>query len=380
MYTVVIAAVNLWLSFMVGVRHLSEASSACRRDNRRQDDRGPAQGEPARYTLVRDGDRRRTGMPLTPAIVAFADQYRGRSYRRIIDLAADIAKGGAVPPRRWNGRGKSCRRRGPLGMDRSSHWETCPSIADRRDARASHLPVWTSIASRITYILMLVLAIQTVIGFLLYFIVPKFEAIFRDFNTSLPQITIYTIKASHFIVKYFFPILPIFLLELFLLFYIPFSLVGWGNFDFPLFDRLLIRRHAALILRALSLVVESGTSMSVGVQTLADHYPTTWIRRRLRKVASEVTRGGNWIESLESHGLIRSTDAKVLRSAGAVGNLRWAMGELAESCERRLAFRFQSSIQFLFPLVVRTLGFLVFLFALAYFAPLVKLITELSHE
>jgi hypothetical protein len=35
-------------------------------------------------------------------------------------------------------------------------------------------------------------------------------------------------------------------------------------------------------------------------------------------------------------------------------------------------------IQLAFPLVVLMLGFVVFLFAMAYFAPLVKLITELS--
>ena len=92
-----------------------------------------------------------------------------------------------------------------------------------------------------------------------------------------------------------------------------------------------------------------------------------------------MSRGTDWIESLEKRGLIRSTDAEVLRSATAVGNLEWALDELAESCERRLAIRFQTVIQLLFPLVVITLGFVVFLFALAYFAPLVKLISELSH-
>ncbi len=69
----------------------------------------------------------------------------------------------------------------------------------------------------------------------------------------------------------------------------------------------------------------------------------------------------------------------MLRSSASVGNLAWALAELAETSERRLAIKIQALIQFLFPLVVLTLGFIVFLFAMAYFAPLVKLITELSR-
>jgi type II secretory pathway component PulF len=161
---------------------------------------------------------------------------------------------------------------------------------------------------------------------------------------------------------------------------VPFSLFGWGNFDFPLIDRLMKRRHTALVLRALSLVVKAGTPMSEGVSTLAGNYPTKWIRRKLVEVDRDVSQGGDWIESLESHGIIRSADAQVLRSAGAVGNLDWAMTELADSCERRLAVRFQTALQLVFPLIVMALGFLVFLFAVAYFAPLVKLISEFAHE
>jgi len=92
-----------------------------------------------------------------------------------------------------------------------------------------------------------------------------------------------------------------------------------------------------------------------------------------------VQQGADWIESLLNYNLIRSADAEVLKSSAAVGNLAWALAELAETSERRLAIRLQSFIQILFPLVVFTLGFIVFLFAMAYFAPLVKLITELSR-
>ena len=170
------------------------------------------------------------------------------------------------------------------------------------------------------------------------------------------------------------------LAEVLVLVFLPFSFLSWGNYNVPIFDRLLGRRHTALVLRALSLVVEGGKPMAVGFSTLADHYPTFWIHRRLRKVESEVRRGTDWIESLWRHRLIRGADAEVLTSAARVGNLAWALGELASSAERRLAARCQIVIQTLFPLVVVMLGLVVLFMAVAYFLPLVIIIQGLTDS
>ena len=63
-----------------------------------------------------------------------------------------------------------------------------------------------------------------------------------------------------------------------------------------------------------------------------------------------------------------------------MGNLGWALDELAESSERRLAIKFQMLVQTFFPLVVLMLGLVVFVTALGYFAPLVKIISEIGDR
>ena len=213
---------------------------------------------------------------------------------------------------------------------------------------------------------------------MLYFIIPKFEAIFKDFGVSLPAVTIFVIQAAHFITNYGFITGWVPGIEILLLVFLPFSFAGWVNYDVPFFDRLLKRRHTALLLRSLSLSVEAGQPIETGLSTLSGHYPTWWVRRRLIKVDNEVQHGGSWIDGLERHGLIRGTDAEVLEAASRVGNLAWAMQELAETGERRLAFRFQGVIQTLFPLMVISLGVFVFLLAFAFFSPLVELIRRLA--
>src|SRR5262249_28198800 len=59
------------------------------------------------------------------------------------------------------------------------------------------------IKSAMVYPAVVITVACAIVGFILYFIIPKFEAIFADFGVDLPQMTIFLIKASHFVVKYF---------------------------------------------------------------------------------------------------------------------------------------------------------------------------------
>ena len=54
------------------------------------------------------------------------------------------------------------------------------------------------------YPIVVILVACMIVGFILYFIIPKFEAIFKDFGVPLPRMTIILIEASHFLIKYFY--------------------------------------------------------------------------------------------------------------------------------------------------------------------------------
>ena len=71
--------------------------------------------------------------------------------------------------------------------------------------------------------------------------------------------------------------------------------------------------------------------------------------------------GADWIESLWRHGLIRATDAEVLASAAAVGNLAWASPSWPKPPSGGWRPGFRSWFRHLFPLVVVMLGMVVFI-------------------
>jgi len=320
------------------------------------------------------------GMPLAPAVLAFADQYRGRAYARIMDLAARLNWGTTLPEALERAPNVVSRDAVLLAWVGQAAGRLPRALRMAASFRSTQLPIWTAIAARLSYVLGVLLVMQTITAFIMYFIMPKYEAIFRDFGISLPRVTIFVIDASQFVVRNGAVASLVMIFELGLLCFLPLSFLGWGNYTVPFFDRVLGRRHTALVLRSLALVVEGGKPIAVGLSTLANHYPTGWVRRRLVRVESAVHEGADWIESLLRYGLIRAAEAEVLSSAAAVGNLAWALLELADTTERRLATRFQLFIQTLFPLVVIMLGMAVFVIAVAYFAPLVQIISGLTGE
>jgi type II secretory pathway component PulF len=317
-------------------------------------------------------------MPLAPAVAAFADQYRGIAHRRMMALAARLNWGTPLAEALEIARGLVTRDAILLAWVGEAAGLLPKALRIAATSRSSQLPIWTNIASRLSYLLILILSMQGICGFVLYYIVPRLEAISRDFNLGLPRITILVIQASQFLARYGAPALLVPLVEVALLIFLPFSFLGWGSYSVPLFDRLLGRRHTALVLRSLSIMVEAGKPVSVALQILAGHYPAFWVRRRIAHAETDVRHGIEWIQALWRQRLIGSADADVLASAESVGNLPWALSELAATLERRMAIRFQVAIQTLFPLVILMLGMVVFILVTAYFLPLVDIIKSLS--
>jgi len=319
------------------------------------------------------------GMPLSATIGAVAEQYGGRYQRRVLELARLLGSGSPLPEAldrvpRLVSRDVSVLVR--VGHDCGRLPQALRLAAT---ARSSSSSIWTEGVLRLAYLLGLLLVIEGIVGFMLYFILPKLEVIFIDFGVPLPAPTVWLISGANALGKTSYLTFWIVPVQFLLLIYLPFSVAGWSRFDVPFLDGALRRRHSALVLRGLALVVDSGRTLESGLAVLATHYPTWWIRRKLLKAERKVVEGVDWIDALLQQNLIRGTDADVLRTATAVGNLSWAMHELAETIERRLLFRFQWLVQTLFPLVLICLGLLVGFLAIAFFSPLIELIGRLAE-
>lgn len=315
------------------------------------------------------------GMPLATTVRAFAEQFGYRYRRGALQLAERLERGKSLADALEASReltSPDARLLVRAGQESGRVGQTLRATVSARSELAS---LRTGVAAKLSYLLGLLLIVQLIGGFCLYFIMPKYEAIFMDFGVGLPDVTIWVIHVGHFFAKYFFWVPP---LTVILLIWIPFAVASWSGLNAPILSRFFKRRHATLILRSLGPFVEAGLPIERGMDMLADHYPTRWVRRKLTKAALRVHQGTDWRAALAAEGLIREADREALSAAAVVGNLPWAMNDLADAADRRGRVRIEAWAQTLYPAGVVLMGVVVLFLGMGFFAPLVRLMGRLS--
>lgn len=345
-------------------------------------------------TLAVAAERR---IPLIPALEAFAADHRGAIGKRALLLARYLAAGWPLPDAlaRIGGLASpdalvlvrvgyesgalatALRNAAALGMSEG----TFGAPLTRRIAGSGGLSegsIWGGIAGRTAYLCFLLMFSIGVITFMMIKITPAFEKIFKDFNTQLPGVTRALISGSHATVEYWFlgGFLPPLLM--FLLVYTGLRFIGVIRFDLLGLGWLTWRLDTAAVLDALALAASHERPLPETLSILGQHYPKRSIRWRIYGVLVDVQGGGDWVDSLRSRGLIGQAEHGVLNAASRVGNLPWALAEMADSARRRLAYRLQALLQVLFPLVILGFGSLVMFLVVGYFMPLIALITRLA--
>jgi type II secretory pathway component PulF len=235
-----------------------------------------------------------------------------------------------------------------------------------------------SVVEKFVYLWLVVTVLMGVLTFIMLKIVPVFKKMFMEFELELPALTEQVVAASDLFVSFWFlgsPFLLAFGLASLVgvLYY-----VGWLPRDIPVLNWFALRVDTAVILRCLALGVRQQIPLGEMVWKLARLYPKASVRSRLAAAGRRINDGQSWCDSLQGTGLVRPADAGVLRAAERVGNLPWALDEMAGSSLRRLAFQMRLWLNILFPAVLVVFGLIVAFHTVGLFMPLVSLIQGLS--
>ncbi len=136
------------------------------------------------------------GMPLSTAVAAFADQFRGKSRQRALNLIARLNTGSLLPEA-LNETPSAVSRDAVLMAWVGQVTGMMPEALRLAGVfRSAQLSLWMAAASRLAYLLGMIVIVQAIVGYIVYFIMPRFEAIFNDFGFRLPAITIFVIGIS----------------------------------------------------------------------------------------------------------------------------------------------------------------------------------------
>jgi len=227
----------------------------------------------------------------------------------------------------------------------------------------------------IAYLLLMPLFAVLILSGLMYWIVPKYKKIFEGFDMELPDVTKTVIGVSDWAAAYPLLMFPLLFLPAAVVFVVATAHVrGWGEYNPPLFGRLLRRLDVPNLLRNFAQTVSAGRPLQEALEVMSVRHPRKALRAALAEALQAVRRGDDCWHALKDAGLLTPAETAVLRSAQRVGNVAWALGELADGIDRRFVHRWRAALEFAQPAVVIVLGLASAAIYFAFFLPLVKLI------
>jgi len=319
------------------------------------------------------------GIPLPEAVLAFADEMNSASARRALWLVQALQQG--VPLDQalsygWIKCSTSARMAVRIG---SSLGALGPALRNQAEAAEGLETLVRPMFTRWIYLLTLLLSAETVVAFLMIWIVPVFDKMFGEFGLELPALTRSLISLSRWVVDFaWIPLAFFTMAATFACLAGIASYVGWLPRNAPLVNRMFRRYDGAIVLRSLALAIRRGQPLHGSLRLMADIYPLGIVRTWLNKASTAVEGGQDWCDALRKVRLIDRTDAVVLRAAQGAGNLPWALDEMAESLLRREIFRWQAWYNIVSPAVVLLMGGFVGYICVSLFIPLVNMIKGLA--
>ena len=330
-----------------------------------------AQQQAMLWTLAVAAER---SVPLVAAVEAMASERWGSARRQAQRLASLIAAGvpladaltfvrGLVPQEALV----------PIHVGQ----EVGALVAGLRQATAPPGPfqaLWNQLIAKLAYLVLLVLFAAGIGAYMTIKLAPAFRKIHAQYGAELPGAPQLAMRLTF--LPYGVAVVGCGLLVV-LFVHVLLRYLGLTSADLPLAGYLTRRLHTARVLDALALAAERNQPLVKALVTLASRYPKWSIRRRLQGVVVDVTSGTDWVGSLHQRGLISAADRAMLHAAQRVGNLPWALAEVADAHRRRLASRFQAWLQILFPVAIVCFGLVVFAFWVGYFLPMVGLIPRI---
>jgi type II secretory pathway component PulF len=318
------------------------------------------------------------GIPLPAAVRAFAAERHdklGRQARRLAELLEDgtpLEAALVQSIRRIPSDVLLSVRAGAESRGMAARLKNSGRTATQFDS-AAHAAI-----ARLVYLVIFLCFATGVITFLAMKIVPAFQKIFADFHTPLPPPTLMMIHGLAFAERYLVVGSAILMFLLATLLFTLAHYIGLVEWHPPLLRRFAMPLEGATVLRWLADSVDAQRPLGAAVGTLARRHPKLYIRRQLHLASRRISDGGDWCDSLSAVGLVPRAEAGVLKAAQRVGNLPWALDDMADRLARKFTSRLTGLLSIGFPLVMLVFAAVVLLVVVGLFVPLAQLVIHLS--
>jgi type IV pilus assembly protein PilC len=320
----------------------------------------------------------RTQAPLSEECEALADSSRGRFRTRLRKLAARLQQGDrlsealrAIPGLAPAQTVTALRLAEDLGNVADVANQEALRFRRREEDR---LQGRFSMAGLSFYVFSFFFLSAGILGFLVYWVLPRFLKIFDAFKTPMPAPTRALVDALRIVGGYWYVIALLILGILAWALYVLLRRGGWAGLNWSVASAIYPRLEAPAVLRSLAQTVVCRHPLSYGIEALEVHHPHRGIRNRMRRLREQIARGNNSFRPLADSRLLSSGEADALACAERAGNLAWVLDSLADNIERRHRSFSESFVETVQPIVIAIVGLMVCGICVGIFYPIIEII------
>jgi type IV pilus assembly protein PilC len=239
------------------------------------------------------------------------------------------------------------------------------------------------IKSAMVYPIVVITVACVIVGFILYFIIPKFEAIFADFGVDLPQMTIMLIKASRFVVRYYWVLLltPFIIWIILKLLYR--NRTGAYILDriklmIPVMGAIVEKSTVARTTRTLGTLVSSGVPILESLQIVRDTAGNAVFERAFTRIHESIREGETIAQPLKEARIVDDIVVNMIDVGEETGELDTMLNKIADNYDEEVETLVETLVSLLEPIMIVVLGGIIGFIVIALFLPLIQLISKLS--
>lgn len=329
-----------------------------------------------------------SGLPLLRSLTVLAKQERDKVLKNAINKLADSVQGGntfsdalALHPRIFNDLYVNMVKAGEVGgvlelvLNRLSEFqEKAAKIKNK-------------IVSAMVYPIIVMTMAVGIMGFLLVFIVPKFEAIFHDLlgDKPLPPVTTFVIGASNFVKDHGLVLVGVVIAVVAAYKFVGRTRGGRLVIDsfklrMPLFGNLNRKTAISRFARTLGTLVTSGVPILQALNITRETAGNAAIAAAISQVHDSVKEGESIVQPLEASRAFPPMVVSMIDVGEETGKLPEMLLKIADVYDDEVDNAVAALTSMLEPIMIVFLALIVGTIVLALFTPLISIITGLQQQ
>ena len=229
---------------------------------------------------------------------------------------------------------------------------------------------------------------------IMYFVIPKFQEIFNDFEVELPGLTIWLIDASAWVAGTLYEgqVIPgaIWIIASPILIFLFFKLIrktgpGRATTDvirtkMPLIGGLVKKTSVARFTRTLGTLISAGVPILEAIMITRDTSGNYVYEKALTKVHDSIREGETFAAPLRESKVCDALVVNMIDVGEETGDLDVMLMKIADNYDEEVDVAVQSLLSLLEPLLVVVLGVVIGTIVLALFLPLVAMIENVASN